>query len=75
MAKIIPTVEESACIRCGKIRIFSKKWTEKMEKGTAITHIEFVCPDKDCQKIVDADFAARREKRLAMETKKTAVKI
>ena len=60
---------ESACIRCGKIRIFKRKWKEKV-KGPTITHIEMVCPDPECQKIVDADFAARREKRLNLENKR-----
>ena len=38
-------------------------------------HVETVCPDGECQKIVDADFAERREKRLAIENKKQGIKI
>jgi len=57
---------ESLCIRCGKTRIVSKTWIEKIEKGNPITHSEAVCPDKDCQKAVDDDFAAKRERKLAI---------
>lgn len=32
-----------------------------------VTHIETVCPDSECQKIVDAEFAAKREKRMFLE--------
>lgn len=55
---------ESSCIRCGKIRIVKKVWVEKTEKGNPITHTQTVCPDKDCQKKVDAEFEAKREKKL-----------
>lgn len=66
---------ESVCIRCGKTRIFKRKWREILEKGPSIMHVETVCPDGECQKIVDADFAERREKRLAIENKKQGIKI
>ncbi|OGD93815.1 hypothetical protein A3F02_00630 [Candidatus Curtissbacteria bacterium RIFCSPHIGHO2_12_FULL_38_9b] len=67
--------QETSCIRCGKIRIFKKKWIEKLDRGSVITHIETVCPDNDCQKIVDAQFAAKRELRLAQENRKTGIKV
>lgn len=60
---------ETSCIRCGKIRIFKRKWKEVIGKGAAITHIETVCPDAKCQKIVDAKFAEMRERRLLMENR------
>lgn len=66
---------DSVCIRCGKTRIFFKKWKEVPEKGTPLIHIEYVCPDKECQKIVDAEFNEKREKRLLQEMRKTGVKI
>lgn len=59
-------LEESPCIRCGKIRVVSRVWTEKIDRGNPITHTETVCPDKECQSIVDADFAAKREKKLLL---------
>lgn len=62
--------QETPCIRCGKTRIFKRQWKEEV-KGGVITHTETVCPDPECQKIVEADFAARREKRLSFENKKS----
>ena len=67
-------IAETACIRCGKMRIFQRKWIEKLDRGAKITHFDSVCPDAECQKIVDADFAARREKRLAAEARVHGVK-
>ncbi len=63
---------ESICIRCGKVRIVGKTWLEKMDRGNPITHTETICPDKECQKIVDADFAAKREKKLLITTNRAA---
>jgi len=65
----------SICIRCGKPRILSKSWVEKTEKGSTLTHSAEVCPDKACQKIVEADFAAKREKKLEMLAKKQASQV
>lgn len=65
---------DSVCIRCGKMRIFKRKWREVLVRGSAITHTETVCPDKECQKIVDAEFEEKRQKRLLMESQKEANK-
>ncbi len=62
----------SVCIRCGNPRILSKSWVEKTEKGNPVTHVVEICADKECQKIVDATFAAQREKKLLQLAKKTA---
>lgn len=51
------------CIRCGKTRVFFKSWVEKSDRGEPVTCELYVCPDKECQKIVDAHFEAKREKR------------
>ena len=40
-----------------------QKWQEKSERGAVIVHERTVCPDKDCQKIVDDKFEALREKK------------
>ena len=56
---------ETLCIRCGKTRIFKRKWKEVFERGAPIVHVETICPDSECQKIVDADLAVRIAKRLA----------
>ena len=43
------------CIRCGKQRIISKEWTEKITTAagvSTVTYTESICPDPACQKIV-----------------------
>lgn len=62
MTKVI--LAGSVCIRCGKDRIVSKVWTERGLRGSPVTYTEAVCPDSDCQKLVDQDFALRRERKL-----------
>ncbi|MBI3282794.1 hypothetical protein HYZ70_01825 [Candidatus Curtissbacteria bacterium] len=58
------------CIRCGKIRIFSRKWVEKVDgKGAIVTHEEYVCLDQECQKIVDAKFEEMRNRRLGLDNR------
>lgn len=66
----------TVCIRCGKQRVFLKKWKEKVDnRGTVITSEIYVCPDKECQKIVDAKFAEMRQKRLDSEQRKANLRI
>lgn len=56
------------CIRCGKMRVVIKTWEENT--GVAIlTHTETACPDKDCQKIVDVELQAKKDKLLALQHK------
>lgn len=58
------------CIRCGKPRIFSRRWKERVDgKGQILFHEEYVCPDHECQKIVDAKFEEMRNRRLGLENK------
>lgn len=65
-------MQETVCIRCGKTRIFSKKWSEKTDKGQIIIHEVTVCPDIECQKAVDKHFADIREKKMNMINAKAA---
>ena len=66
----------TVCIRCGRDRILFKKWTEKSETNGKITTNElYVCPDSDCQKIVDAKFAEMRERRMESEIRKSNLKL
>jgi len=55
------------CTRCGKERIQSKKWKEKTVtfSGTTITvtRTNNICPDKECQKVVDKELKAQKAKR------------
>ena len=53
------------CIRCGKQRIASKTWVEKIDTfygQSEIVHTETVCPDKECQKIVAEGLAKQKER-------------
>lgn len=56
----------NVCIRCGKVRIFSKTWQEK--SGTAtLTYSNYVCPDPKCQIIVEKQLAKRVKDKEANE--------
>ena len=64
------------CIRCGKPRVFSRKWKERIEgKGQIVVHEEYVCSDKECQALVDGKFEEMRNRRLLAETRKGNIKI
>ena len=59
------------CIRCGKTRIFHRKWKEYEDgKGAPIIREETVCPDAECQKIVDQKFQEIRDRRAQAEDRK-----
>ena len=69
-------MQDNVCIRCGKVRIFSRRWKEKVDgRGMEIIHEESVCPDPDCQKIVDEKFTEMRDRRNLLEDKKRNIKI
>lgn len=53
------------CTRCGKERIEGKKYTEEIATffGTStIVHVDTVCPDPECQKIVEEKLDAQKAK-------------
>jgi hypothetical protein len=55
----IPT--NNPCVRCGKQRVFARTWEETIVTSAGksiVVHTLTVCPDEDCQKIVDEKFAA-----------------
>jgi len=59
-AKII-----NPCTRCGKERIEGKKYSEEIATffGTStIIHVDTVCPDPECQKIVEEKLDAQKAK-------------
>ena len=67
----MPTQANTVCIRCGKTRVFSRKWKDKENgKGAVITHVETICPDKECQKLVDAKFQEMKDRRTQAEERK-----
>ncbi|OGE30539.1 hypothetical protein A3C59_05565 [Candidatus Daviesbacteria bacterium RIFCSPHIGHO2_02_FULL_36_13] len=49
------------CIQCGKERIDGKSWEEKAGISV-VTYTDTVCPDSECQKIVDKAIADRKAK-------------
>ena len=61
------TKVSNPCTRCGKQRIQSKKWKEKIVtfsgNTTTVLRTENICPDKECQKVVDKELNAQKAKR------------
>ncbi len=55
----------NACARCGKERIETKSWTENLETffgKSTIVHTETVCPDPECQKVVENGIRSQKLK-------------
>lgn len=50
-----------------------KTWTEYVSRSL-LTRTDTICPDKNCQKVVDQDLAAKREKRDALINKRAQEK-
>lgn len=61
-----PKKTNSPCIRCGKERIISKVWEEKID-DSVIINTEMVCPDPECQKKVDASNKMHKDKYAAIK--------
>lgn len=49
------------CIKCGTPRIDGKSWESK-NGNSVIVHTQTICPDPQCQKLVDKAIADRKEK-------------
>lgn len=63
------TTQHNPCTRCGRERIVSKTWKEnvKIYSGTSpVVHVDTVCPDQECQKVVDDQLAAQKAKRASI---------
>lgn len=54
------------CIRCGKERIRGKEKTIILNTVATLQYF-YVCPDKDCQKIVESELAAKAAKKLLFQ--------
>ncbi len=50
------------------MRIVVKSWNENTGISF-ITHTETVCPDRECQKIVDVELQVRKDKLIALQHK------
>lgn len=60
--------ENSTCIRCGKQRIYAKSWDEYV--GTSLITVTLnVCPDPECQKIVDEQLQKKKDHLIDIQTK------
>ncbi len=57
---------KNLCSRCGKERVVTRIWKEKVF-GSYITTTESACPDKDCQKIVNKENKKLADKRKAAQ--------
>jgi hypothetical protein len=63
------------CIRCGKERITLKEKVVKVgSSGGTMTYIQTICPDKACQKVVDAGIAEAAEKKNAINVRRAKEK-
>ena len=56
------------CIRCGKLRIVAKSWSEKIS-GSLTTYTQTVCPDHECQKVVEIELQKKRDKIAFLQNK------
>lgn len=69
----------SPCIRCGKQRIIGKTWTEKIN-GSTVSYTQTICPDPECQKIVEEQLQIKKDKladihQKSMERRKTVKRV
>jgi len=63
--------KSNPCIRCGKERVKGKERTLTINSTkTKIT--TYICPDKDCQKKVEADLAAKEERKLRFSARRNS---
>lgn len=60
----------SKCTRCGKERIIKSSFTEKLEKSAAIIYTMTICPDSECQKIVENELFIEESRRKLMQAEK-----
>lgn len=62
------------CVICGKQRIEGKTWKEKLG-ATVVTYSQTICPDSECQKIVDETTAQRKAKSAQLAEDKAKAKL
>jgi len=61
--------EKKTCYRCGKERVVSKTWKEKVGNSIVET-TEYVCTDEKCEATQKKDLRNQKNKRLQMEKRK-----
>lgn len=52
----------SKCTRCGKERVFKSSYIEKLN-NSSVTYTVTVCPDIECQKLVEKGLVVEAAKR------------
>ena len=57
------------CIRCGKQRVVSRTYTE-VHDNSQVTYTDMVCPDPECQKLLEEQFKNEKLKREKMLSEK-----
>lgn len=62
------------CVRCGKERVDGKTWKGKTGISP-ITYTQTVCPDRECQQIVDKGIADRKAKNASLLKAKEEAKL
>lgn len=62
------------CIRCGKQRIDGKSWKGK-SGNSIVTYTKTICPDSECQKLLDKAIAERIAKNELMIKNKAEAKL
>ncbi len=65
----MPEPYKNICFRCGKERIVSKVYEERVGISTVVT-TEMICPDKLCQAANDKDIRKQKNKRIEREERK-----
>ncbi len=62
------------CTRCGQERVLQKTWKEDqitiMGKIQSVTFGQTICPNPDCQKIVDQEIKVLEEKQASLKKKR-----
>ena len=62
------------CINCGKPRVDGKTWKEK-SGASVVTYTTTICPDSDCQQLVDKAIEDRKLKSSLLIKKKADAKV
>lgn len=62
------------CIECGKQRIDGKSWQGRVG-ASVVTYTLTICPDVECQKLVDKALAEKKEKTEFLAKKKIEAKL
>ena len=56
----------NVCIRCGKVRVISKTYKEYISGSLIVTNLT-ICPDSECQEIVNKQLAKEQKFRDEMQ--------